>query len=197
MLLVQEKIVHLDVIKEHFVCDLNACKGACCWEGDFGAPINENEKEQIASTVPHLLPLLSPQAQHNITTRGMWVDYPQINGDGTPLLEDGSCVYLIRDRRGIAKCGFEILYDQEKTDFQKPISCHLYPIRINSDEGHSFEALNYDRWSICSAACTLGQKLKVPLYQFCKKAIIRKYGLEFYQELDAIAQALSEEDSDL
>lgn len=195
MLLVQDKLVHLDVIKEEFACNLGACRGACCWEGDFGAPIQEEEKEQIENILAQLLPRLSEESQSAIKEQGPWKPYPTLKEDGTPLLKNGACAYLIWDDNQIAKCGFEILFNEGLSSFKKPISCHLYPIRINHEEAIEFEAVNYDRWSICTAACDRGKDQKIPLYKFCEEAIIRKYGIAFFDELDDIAKALKNNES--
>ena len=117
MVLVQNKIVHLDILKEEFVCNLNSCLGACCWEGDFGAPIEEEEKSQIANAIEKLRPYLSEESKKVLDDNGLWSTYPEIDSDGTPLLSDGSCAYLIRSGNGIAKCGFEYLYDQGLSNF--------------------------------------------------------------------------------
>lgn len=158
-------------------------------EGDFGAPLEEEEKPIIEQLVHLMYPLLS-QESVDIISKNRWKYYPEISADGTPLKSDGSCVYLVSDESGIARCGFEILYEQGKSKFKKPISCHLYPIRIAKEETINFEALNYDRWDICQSACSHGESLGMRLYQFCKESIIRKYGYAFYEELDQIAQDL-------
>ncbi len=195
MLLVQDKLVHLDVLKEEFACNLKACRGACCWEGDFGAPIRETEKIQIENTLPKLIPKLSEESRSCIEEYGPWRPYPTLKEEGTPLLKNGACAYLMWDDNQIARCGFEVLFHEGVTSFKKPISCHLYPIRIDQDESINFEAINYDRWSICTAACAKGKDLKVPVYQFCKEALIRKYGISFFKELDEIAIALKKMES--
>jgi len=97
---------------------------------------------------------------------------------------------------GMAKCGIEQAYLAGATDFKKPISCHLYPIRVNADEKTGFEALNYDEWDICSAACQLGKKEQVPVYRFVKEALVRKYGEDFYEELDMIAKYVLREEEE-
>ena len=190
MFLIQNILVHRDILQEEFVCNLSVCKGACCVEGDFGAPLDEEEKEMITKAVKDLYPLMDHESKKIIDQKGMWRYYPEISSDGTPLRQDGSCVYLLSDHLGIARCGFELLFDQGLYDFKKPISCHLYPIRVSKEEEISFEALNYDRWEICQSACSLGNKMTIPLYQFCRESIVRKYGETFYNELEEIAKDL-------
>lgn len=189
MFVVQGKLIHLDIIQEHFVCDLNSCKGACCVEGDFGAPLDEQEKKEILKVIPILQEHLEEEAVHKLEKDGYWTYYKSLNSDGTPLLENGQCAYLVRDQNGIAKCGFELLFSQGKSAFRKPISCHLYPIRINQNSETGFESLNYDRWEICQSACSKGISVGLKLYEFCKEAIMSKYGEDFYRELAEIATA--------
>ena len=191
MILVQEILVSDDIVEQHFLCDLNACKGACCWEGDFGAPLEDEEIHTLQSIYPdikHVLPEISRQV---IAEEGVYSYSEEAGENGTSLLKSGACVFMIMEN-GRAKCGIEKAWELGLTDFRKPISCHLYPIRIDTSE--NFEAMNYDRWSICSAACKAGKKVKLPLYVFLKDAIIRKYGKAFYEELDAAAGYISGDD---
>jgi len=190
MLIIQDKFVSIDVVKEHFLCNLNACKGACCWEGDSGAPLEKEELTILDQIFEHVRPYLSTESIEKIEAEGgyKYYKYSSYEEYGTNLLENGACVYMIYDALGIAKCGIEQAYRDKKIDFYKPISCHLYPIRVTKEEELGFEALNYEEWDICSAACTLGKKEKLPVYRFLKNAIIRKYGEDFYDELDAAAQ---------
>ena len=125
-----------------------------------------------------------------IEKRGKYEYFEEPGFHGTTLLANGACAYMIRDEIGIAKCGIEQAHKEGLTDFIKPISCHLYPIRVISEEDQLFEALNYDEWEICSAACDLGKKEQLPIYKFVKNALIRRYGQDFYDQLDATAQHL-------
>lgn len=188
MLIVQDILISDDVVEEQFLCQLDACKGACCWEGDFGAPLEEEEKEILDTIYDTIKGRLSEVAKSIIEEKGKHIYYKEMEAHGTPLLENGACVYMTRDENGIAGCGIEQAYNDGDIDFQKPISCHLYPIRVTSNKESGFEALNYDRWDICSAACSAGKKAKLPLYQFAKSALVRKYGEDFYDELDATVQ---------
>lgn len=185
MYLIQEVLVSAEVFSQKFVCHLDKCKGACCWEGDFGAPVSESEKEIIADILPRITPYLSSECQDRIADLGPTGYDSGYGGEVTTLMPDGSCAFLIREG-GIAQCAFERAHSEGKTSWQKPISCHLYPIRVTSNEETGFEAMNYSEWDICSDACSLGEELNVPVYQFAKSAIIRKYGEAFYEEMDAL-----------
>jgi Protein of unknown function (DUF3109) len=187
LVIVQDILVSEDVLREHFLCNLSACKGACCWEGDFGAPLEAEELDTLAHIYKDIKSFLRPEGIEAIERQGLHVHYPNLGGPGTPLLADGACAFLTFEANGIAKCGIEKAYEAGATDFKKPISCHLYPVRISHNPHVDFEAMNYDVWDICSAACTAGKKAKLPVYKFVKDAIVRKYGEEFYEELDAAA----------
>jgi Protein of unknown function (DUF3109) len=189
MLIVQDKLVSDEIVTEHFLCDLNACKGACCWEGDLGAPLEERELPILSAIYEKVKPFLLEEGQKAIAEQGKYIK-DKDNGYSTPLIHGGACAYMTYDVLGIAKCGIEAAYLAGKVSFHKPISCHLYPIRVNSNDETGFEALNYETWSICSAACTKGKKEKLPVYKFVKDAIVRKYGIDFYEELDGAAEFL-------
>lgn len=192
MILIQEILVSDEVVTEQFVCNLTACKGACCWEGDMGAPLDDDELAILDEIYPKVKPFLSPAGQKIIEEQGGYRYFEGMKQQGTQLLDGvGACAWLTYETNGTAKCGIERAYEASVIDWQKPISCHLYPIRISQNDEVGFEAINYDRWSICNAACTNGAKLKVPVYQFLKSAIVRKYGQDFYDELDAVAQHLT------
>ncbi len=188
MLIIQEKLISDDVIQEQFICNLKACKGACCWEGDFGAPLEKEELDILEKIYPKVKPYLTESGIKAIEEKGKSVYYKEPKEHGTSLQPDGACAFMTKNELGMAKCGIEQAYLAGDVDFKKPISCHLYPIRVNKDERVLFEALNYDRWDICSAACDLGKKEEMPVYQFLKEPLIRKYGEEFYEELDAAAK---------
>ena len=193
MLLIQELLISDDVIEKKFICNLKACKGACCWEGEWGAPLSREELITIEKIYPAMQPFLRPEAVERIKEVGLyeWNEVPQEYG--TTLMEDGACVFMTYNALGIATCGMEEAHRAGVTDFKKPISCHLYPIRVTKNEDTGFEALNYDEWDICSAACALGEKEQVAVYEFLKEPIIRKYGADFYQELDIIAKLMEAE----
>lgn len=183
MILIEDKIISNDLLSKQFVCDLSACKGACCIEGDAGAPLEEEERPLLRENYDQIEPYLTEEGKRTIREKGFTVTDEE--GLKTPLTEDGPCAY-VRYENGIASCGIEKAWEEGKIDFRKPVSCHLYPVRIDSYE--QYDAVNYDRWEICDPACDLGQKLKVPVYQFVKNALIRKYGQEFYDALEGVAE---------
>ena len=191
VVIVQDVLVSEAVLTEHFRCALESCKGACCWEGDFGAPLEPAEAETLAAIYEDIKPFLRRKGINTIEMQGLSVFYKGLDGAGTPLLPNGACAFLTFEENGIAKCGIEKAWEQGITDFQKPISCHLYPIRVAKNEEVDFEALNYDVWDICSAACTAGKKEKIRVFEFAKAAIVRKYGEDFYEELAAAAKYLA------
>ena len=191
MIVIQEILVSEELVEEQFVCNLNACKGACCWEGDFGAPLEKEELHILKKIYPAVRPYLTEEGVKAIEENGPYASYKGMKQKGTTLIDNGACAFMTRDVLGIAQCGIEMAHRDGKTDFKKPISCHLYPIRVTQNKAVGFEALNYDRWEICSAACTLGEKEKVPVYQFLKAPLIRKYGEAFYEELDAAADYMA------
>lgn len=192
MLIIQDKLVSNDVINKQFLCNLKACKGACCWEGDFGAPLEEEEIKTLDQIYDKVAPFLTEKGREAIAKNGTSVYYKEAAEFGTSLQSDGACSFMTVDELGIAKCGIEQAHQAGVIDFKKPISCHLYPIRVNKDERVNFEAINYDAWDICSAACELGKKEELPVYKFLKEPLIRKYGEEFYEELDAAAEYMKE-----
>ncbi|MCD9014497.1 DUF3109 family protein [Parachryseolinea silvisoli] len=181
MIKIGEVLVSDDVVEKEFVCNLDKCKGACCVEGDFGAPLNEDELPILEEIYPIVKPYLTKDAIRVIEKLGTHTT----DDDGdlcTPVIDGRECVYAIYDKQGILKCGIEQAYLDGKITWKKPISCHLYPIRITSKK--NFEALNYNKWHICSPACVLGKELQVPVYKFLKEPLIRKYGEQWYGELE-------------
>lgn len=196
MIIVQDKLVSDDLVEEQFICNLNACKGACCWEGDSGAPLEAAELPVLDAIYENLKPFLSPAGIQTIEEQGKYLWYEESGEHGTPLINKGPCAYMTLDGNGIAQCGIERAWRAGAVDFRKPVSCHLYPIRIEKNEDLGFEALNYHRWEICSAACELGRKEQVPVYRFLREAIVRKFGQEFYDELDGAAAFLKADPPD-
>jgi hypothetical protein len=181
MIAVQNTLVSDDLADKYFVCDLQKCKGACCVQGDIGAPLEESELAELEKAFPLFKDELSPEGLEAIAEQGLYVLDEQ--GDwSTPLVsEGGRCAYTVFDEKGTALCGIERAFLAGKISFRKPISCYLYPVRITVYSG--YEAVNYDKWDICSAACSLGKELGVELYKFLKEPLIQKYGAAWYQEL--------------
>lgn len=180
-------IISEDIIEKDFVCNLNACKGACCIEGEAGAPVTKEEVKILEEIYPMVKPFLRPEGIKAIEEQGTHVLSP-FDELETPLVDGNECAYVTFKANGTASCGIEDAFNAGKIDFQKPISCHLYPVRIQ--EYDDFSAVNYDRWPICDAACTLGKELQVPVYKFVKTALIRKYGENWYAELEKVASEI-------
>ena len=187
MILIDDILISDDIVKKKFACDLSACKGACCIEGDFGAPLSEDELLTIKKILPKVLPYLDKEAKEFIEAQGFSVYNDEAETHETNLLSDGACVFMGRNELGITFCSIEKAFYDNKIDFKKPISCHLYPVRVNQNKEAGFQALNYDKWDICSAACKRGKKEKIRVYEFVKEALIRKYGETFYDRLSQIA----------
>lgn len=180
MIQIDDAIVALDIIEENFLCDLSACMGECCVEGESGAPL---EKEEVA-ILEEILPLvwndLSAEAQKEIKKTG--VAYKDTDGEMVTSIVNGKdCVFTYYDEKGICKCAIEKAHKEGRTDFYKPISCHLYPIRLQ--KYRDFTAVNYHRWRVCKAAVALGNKEGLRIYQFLKTPLIRKFGEAWYNEL--------------
>lgn len=183
MIINDKTLISDEVIKENFVCNLNKCKGACCVEGDSGAPLELSELKILEQIYPTIKPLMTKKGIEAVEQQGVYVK--DFEGDYTTTCVDVNkeCAYVIQEN-GINLCAIEKAHGMGLVDFKKPISCHLYPIRISKFD--DMEALNYDRWSICSDACTFGNQLKVPVYKFLKEPLIRKYGEKWYSKLEKI-----------
>lgn len=178
-------LVSEEIIKNEFVCNLSACKGACCIAGEAGAPVESGEREKLEEIYPKVKPYLREAGIAAIEKQGVYIT--RENGEiETPLIGDADCAYVTFDDQGTALCGIEEAYNAGEIDWKKPVSCHLYPVRIQ--EYSSFSAINYHRWEICDDACSLGKELQVPIYKFVKDALIRKYGEDWYKELELVAE---------
>ena len=189
MIAIEHVLLSDEVVTAQFVCDLQSCKGGCCVEGDCGAPLTEEETFIIKETYPLIKEYLSAQAIQEIEKQGTHTVDDEF-GYVTPTIGGGVCVYAYKDNQNIIKCGIEKAWKKGIIDFQKPLSCHLFPIRIQESEG--YEMVNYKpRKKLCSPACKLGSKLKIPVYKFLEQAIKRKYGHEFYETLDAVADKIN------
>ena len=189
MLEIGKTIISLDVIEKHFLCDLLKCKGACCVEGDSGAPITKEEEQKIKDIYPLVEPYLPETNKLTIQEKG--ISY--VDGDNdlvTMLVNNSECVFTYKDEKGILKCAIEKAFFDGKTDFRKPLSCHLFPIRITQYK--RFEAVNYEKLKICAPGRECGASQKLPLYKFLKEPLVRKYGEEWYHDLEAAANHLSE-----
>lgn len=187
---IKDKLVSTELFSKEFVCNLTACKGACCVEGDTGAPLTVEEVGLLEDHLEEIKPLMTKAGIAEVKRTG--VSYLDSHGEPvTSIVKGKDCVFVYRDENKITKCAIQQSYVAGKIPFNKPISCHLYPIRVKKME--KFEALNYDRWSICSDACKLGKELKVPVYKFLKEPLIRAYGPKFYSELEKADRDLAKE----
>lgn len=190
MIAIENVLVSDQLVKEQFVCDLHKCKGACCVDGDAGAPLNKAELKNIDDVYDIVVPYLDAESKAEIEKQGRYV-YDKEFGWVTPTINSKICVYGIRDKDGIVKCGIEQAFYDGKIKWKKPISCHLFPVIVTKSKDGVTEFANYEpREDNCKAACSLGKKLKVPVYQFLKEPLIRKFGQRFYEALDATAKHL-------
>ncbi|MCE3295569.1 MAG: hypothetical protein K0R65_1283 [Crocinitomicaceae bacterium] len=190
---VKDKVVSLDLFEKRFVCDLNACKGACCVEGDSGAPITLDEIDLLENDLEAIKPFMRPEGIEAVEETGVF--YLDIENEPvTTLINEKECAFVSFDESGTAKCAIEQAHKAGKTSFKKPVSCHLYPIRVQ--KYHSFQALNYNEWNICKPACECGTKLDVKVYRFLKEPIIRAFGEEFYAEMEIINSELEKKNSE-
>jgi len=177
---IQDKIVSTQIFERKFVCDLNACKGACCIHGDAGAPLSIDEASILEDDLEKIKPFMRREGIEAVEKTGVfYVD--QENDTATTLINGAECAFVYFDELGITKCAIEAAHKDGKTTFKKPISCHLYPIRVK--HFNDFTAINYDHWEICEPACKCGEELNLPVYRFLKEPLIRAFGQKFYEEL--------------
>jgi hypothetical protein len=185
MIAIDKTLISEDLLEKKFVCDLNACKGACCVAGDSGAPLDEEELPIIDSILEKVKPFMVKKGVAAIEKRGAYV----IDGDGdytTTLVREGAeCAFVFFDETNTAKCAIEKAFNEGVIDWKKPLSCHLYPVRITRHKG--YDAVNYNKWEICKPACECGKKLDVPVYRFLKEPLIRKYGKNWFKQLEQSA----------
>lgn len=186
---VKDKVVSTQIFERKFVCDLNACKGACCIEGDAGALLNYEEIDQLEEDLDAILPYMRPEGIAEVKKSGVFY-MDEENEPVTTLVNGAECAFVFFDEKGITKCAIEQAYLDGKTTFKKPISCHLYPIRVK--QFNELKALTYDVWPICAPACDCGEKLDVPVYRFLKEPLVRAFGEEFFQELEVVDKAWKE-----
>lgn len=188
MLQIGKTIVSLDILEKEFCCDLRHCKGACCVEGDSGAPVSLEETKQIKEFYPQFEEFLSERNRLEIKRQGFSV----IDADGdlvTPLVGNNECVYTYNDD-GNTKCAIEKAFLKKYIPFRKPLSCHLFPIRIT--EYKQYDAINYEKLVICTPGRACGTKNKIPLWKYLKDPLIRKYGKQWFHELEIAAKAFNQ-----
>ncbi len=186
MIQIGDSLISRDVVEKKFVCNLDACKGACCVEGDSGAPFTDEELDIVEEIYEKVKPYMRKEGIGAVEKQGKFV-VDIDNERVTPLVNKKECAYVYFEG-DIAKCVFEKAFYDGIIKFKKPLSCHLYPIRIQNLS--MYEAVNYDSWSICNPARKFGLENNVPVYQFLKEPIIRKYGEDWYKELEIIAEEL-------
>ncbi|OBQ57156.1 DUF3109 family protein [Tamlana sp. s12] len=180
-------IVSEDVVKKDFLCNLSACKGACCIDGDAGAPLDAEEAKILDDIYPKVKPFLRQAGIDAIEEQGTYTETE--DGDlETTLIDGADCAYVIFDDKNVALCAIEEAYNQGEITWKKPVSCHLYPVRVQ--DYSEFSAVNYHKWQICDDACALGQELQVPIYKFVKEGLIRKFGIDWYIELEKVAASM-------
>ena len=183
MVEIEDKIISDELFEKKFVCDLQKCKGGCCVEGDSGAPLKSKEIKEIATNLSIIKSEMSTKGLNAIKNN----DFHYVDSDGdkvTKLVDGKECVFVVFDKNNIAKCSIESAFRKNKINFNKPISCHLYPVRVKKYD--SFTAVNVDSWHVCKPACECGTELNVPVFKFLKDAIIRSWGLDFFNHLDFI-----------
>ncbi len=190
MIQLENTIISEEVLENDFVCNITKCKGECCVQGNSGAPLDEDELPILEEIYDRIKPYMRLSGIIAVEHQGKYV--VDLEGDyTTPLIDNRECAYTIFDDNGAVKCGIEQAYLVGDIDWKKPISCHLYPIRVKEYKG--FTAVNYDKWEICSKACELGKELEVPIYKFLKEALQRKFGGDWYKELELMAQELKKQ----
>ena len=186
MFQLNKTIISEEILEKEFVCNLSACKGACCVDGDAGAPLDASEVEKLKEIYPKIKPFLRKEGIKAIEEQGTSVT--GLDGEPeTTLIGGKDCAYVIFDKK-TALCGIEQAYNQGIVDWKNPVSCHLYPIRVK--EYADFSAVNYHKWHICDDACSLGAELGVPVYKFLKESLIRKFGQQWYDDLEKVAQEM-------
>lgn len=191
MIQIQDTLLSDDLFEEHFICDLCKCKGECCVDGESGAPITQEEFWQIKEILPHIWEELSPEARKVIEEQG--IAYTDYDGElVTSLVKGRECVFTYFDADGVCKCSIDHAYREGRISVRKPVSCHLYPIRLT--KYRDFTAVNYHRWSVCKPAVKLGKKEGVPLYRFLEEPLVRKFGEEWYREVCEVARLLKNEE---
>jgi hypothetical protein len=187
MLLHENTLISLDVLEKEFVCNLSACKGACCIEGESGAPLEKEEVGIIEENLAEIRPFMARKSLEFLEKNG----FHEYDRDGdlvTKCLDGRACIFAINEK-GIYSCAIEKAYIAGKISYKKPISCHLYPIRIA--KVGEYKALNYSKWEVCNPACSLGRSLKVPVFRFLKEALVRRFGEDWFAGLEEVAAEYS------
>ena len=187
---IEDKIISTQIFERQFVCDISACKGACCIEGNGGAPVTKEEVAIIEAHLDKILPFMRPEGIEAIEAQGVVYEDDDLE-PATTLVKGKECAFVYFDQTNTAKCAIEKAHREGQIDFIKPISCHLYPIRTKKFD--QYTALNYEKWDICAPACACGEKLNVPVFKFLKEPLIRAFGPDFYKELEVVSRELANE----
>ncbi len=184
MIEIDGKIINTEIFRRKFICDISQCKGTCCYDGDSGAPLEDDELDKLSDAFPAFEPYLSDEERNEINRQGLWVTDP--DGDiVTPIIRGCECVFSNHEEDGTWTCAIEKAFLDGKTSFRKPISCFLYPIRVTKfNRGE--EALNFHEWSVCKPALELGEKHGTPVYRFLREPLIAKYGEDFFKALEEV-----------
>ena len=194
MIVIDNVLVSDDIVEAQFVCNLSKCKGGCCEDGDAGAPISDQELDEVKNAYEIVKPLMTKEGIKEVEQNGLY-RYDREFGWVTPTVDGKICSYGFRDAAGIIKCSFEEAYNRGLITWKKPISCHLYPIKKSKSRFSDHDMLNYEpREDMCSPACSLGKELKVPVYKFLKEPITRAYGEGFYEALEQVAKEYFQRD---
>jgi hypothetical protein len=186
MIPIGKTIVSDELIEKRFVCDLARCRGACCVEGESGAPLEDDELAPLQENYVNIAPYMTTEGRRAVKEQGLYT----VDSDGdnvTPLVGDrGACAYAVFEN-GIAACAIEKAHAAGRSSFQKPVSCHLYPVRVT--KYRNYDAVNYHAWSVCAPACTLGRSLQAPVFRFVAAALVRRFGQAWYDALEKAAEA--------
>ena len=180
MIIIDKTLISNDIIEKKFTCEISSCKGACCVKGDIGAPLETDEVKKLKNNFEKLKKYISKKGIEILKKKSNFV---KDDNDifHTPLIENRECAYIKRDKNNVVSCGIENAYNDGVINFNKPISCHLYPVRITKLQNYT--AVNYHNWDICKSACSMGEKDNIYLFEFLKSALIRKFGISWYNKL--------------
>jgi len=185
MIQIEDTLISRDLVESFFYCDLSQCKGACCIEGEAGAPLEKEEYDILRAILPDIWDDLLPEAQAVINRQG--IAYIDIENEMVTSIVNGkNCVFTCYDAEGNCRCAIEKAFGEGRINFRKPISCHLYPVRVKRQK--YYHAVNYSRWKICHVAEATGKQKQVRLYQYLRDPLIRKFGEEWYHALDCCAK---------
>ena len=180
MIIIDKTLISNDIIEKKFTCEISSCKGGCCVQGDIGAPLENDEVKKLKNNFEKLKKYISKKGIEILKNKSNFVKDDN-DTFHTPLIENSECAYIKRDKNNVVSCGIENAYNDGAISFNKPISCHLYPVRIT--KLRNYTAVNYHNWDICKSACSKGEKDNIYLFEFLKSALIRKFGISWYNKL--------------